>query len=94
MYLRVTVNTIERGKNEDLHQVIQEMMQYRKQASYVSIEWLTSLTGLPDQLISVQRYDRLADYEASLEQIAKDTAYRALLGRLKACTVQFFRTWD
>ncbi len=87
MYLRVTVNTIERGKAQELRRVIQEMTQHREQSGYTPVEWLTSLTGHPDQLISVQRYERLADYEAGLERIAQDPPYQALLARLKACTV-------
>ena len=87
MYLRVTTNTIARGRSEDLRRVIEEMAVHRERAGYVEVEWLTSLTGRPDELISVQRYERLADYEASLERIAGDPAYRALLARLKDCTV-------
>ena len=87
MYLRITTNTIARGRGEDLRRVIGEMAVHRERAGYVAVEWLTGLTGRPDELISVQRYERLADYEASLERIAGDAAYRALLGRLKDCTV-------
>lgn len=100
MYLRITTNTIERGKTEELRQVIQEMARHRAEAGYTNVEWLTSLTGRPDELVSVQRYERLADYEASLERIAGDPAYLALLDRLKACTVpgvgrvQLLRTFE
>ena len=87
MYVRMTTNTIERGKAADLRQVIQEMTLHREQGGYVPVEWLTSMTGRPDELVSVQRYERLADYEAGLERIASDPVYVALLGRLKDCTV-------
>lgn len=87
MYLRVTVNTIERDSAVELRHVIQEMTHHRNQAGYTPVEWLTGLTGRPDQLISVQRYERLADYEAGLDRIAHDPPYQALLARLKACTV-------
>jgi len=87
MYLRITLNTIERGKAEELRQVIREMTRHRDEVGYTNVEWLTSLTGRPDELISVQRYERLADYEASLERIAADPTYLAFLGRLKDCTV-------
>ncbi len=100
MYLRITTNTIERGKTDALRQVIREMARHREQAGYTNVEWLTSLTGQPDQLVAVQRYERLAPYEASLERIANDPAYLVLLGRLKACTVpgvgrvQLLRTFE
>lgn len=87
MYLRITSNTIERGKAEELRAVIQEMDRHRAKTGYAAVEWLTSLTGRPDELISVQRYERLTDYETALEQVGNDPAYLALLGRLKACTV-------
>ena len=87
MYLRMTTNTIARGRMTDLRQVLQEMDRHREQTGYVTVEWLTSLTGRPDELVSMQRYERLADYEASLERIAADPVYVALLGRLKDCTV-------
>lgn len=86
MYLRVTINTIARGNAAELRAVIEEMTHHRAQAGYSTVEWLSSLTGMPDQLITVQRYERLADYEAALEQIGRDPAYQTLLGRLKACT--------
>lgn len=87
MYLRVTINTIERGKANELRAVIEEMDRHRTRAGYAPVEWMTSLTGRPDELISEQRYERLADYEKALEQVGNDPAYLALLGRLKACTV-------
>lgn len=87
MYLRITVNTIAREKAADLREVITEMDKHRADNGYSPVEWLTGLTGKPDELISVQRYEKLADYEAALAKIADDTAYKALLGRLKECTV-------
>lgn len=87
MYLRMTLNTIEREKANELRTVVDEMARHREQEGYAPVEWLMSLTGRPDELVSVQRYERLADYEATLERIAQDPAYQALLGRLKACTV-------
>jgi hypothetical protein len=87
MYLRVTINTIARDKAGDLRQVINEMTEHRAQNGYTPVEWLTGLTGRPDELISVQRYEKLADYEAALGQIANDPPYVALLARLKECTV-------
>ena len=87
MYLRVTVNRIERDKAGDLKALLTEMDEHRAANGYTPVEWLTGLTGSPDQLISVQRYEKLADYEAALAQIGEDSAYRALLGRLKESTV-------
>lgn len=87
MYLRVTTNEIARDKAGELRNVIDEMNVHREQNGYSPVEWLTGLTGRPDILISVQRYEQLADYEAALGKIANDSAYKALLGRLKGCTV-------
>ena len=87
MYLRITMNTIAREKAGDLREVITEMDTHRAANGYSPVEWLTGLTGKPDELISVQRYEKLADYEAALGKIAEDTAYKKLLGRLKECTV-------
>lgn len=87
MYLRVTVNTIAREKASELREVIGEMNEHREKNGYTPVEWLTGLTGRPDELISVQRYEKLADYEDALGQIGNDPAYRTLLGRLKDCTV-------
>ena len=87
MYLRVTVNTIAREKSGELRGVIDDMNRHREQNGYTPVEWLTGLTGKPDELITVQRYEKLADYEAALAQIAEDAEYRKMLGRLKDCTV-------
>lgn len=87
MYLRVTVNTIVREKAGDLRQLLGEMDVHRAANGYTPVEWLTGLTGKPEELISVQRYEKLADYEEALAQIANDDAYKAFLGRLKDCTV-------
>lgn len=87
MYLRITINTIARGKADELRAVIDEMNHHRAEVGYSPVEWLVSLTGRPDELISVQRYERLSDYETALERIGQDPAYLALLGRLKVCTV-------
>lgn len=87
MYLRVTTNTIARDKAGELRNVLTEMDQHRAANGYTPVEWLTGLTGTPDELISVQRYEKLADYEAALAQIAQDDVYKSLLGRLKDCTV-------
>ena len=86
MYLRVTTNIIARGKAGELRAVIEEMDQHRAHNGYTPVEWLTGLTGRPDELITVQRYEKLSDYEAALAQIAEDPDYRTLLGRLKECT--------
>lgn len=87
MYLRVTINRVEREKASDLRTLLKEMDEHRAGNGYTPVEWLTGLTGTPEQLISVQRYEKLADYEAALAQIANDQVYLGLLGRLKDCTV-------
>jgi|GEM_PF-3020159 len=87
MYLRVTMNTIARDKAGELRSVLNEMDEHRANNGYTPVEWLTGLTGRPEELISVQRYEKLADYEAALGKIANDSVYKALLGRLKECTV-------
>lgn len=87
MYLRVTVNTIAREKASELKNVLAAMDDHRARNGYTPVEWLTGLTGTPEELISVQRYERLADYENALGKIANDPEYTALLGRLKECTV-------
>jgi hypothetical protein len=87
MYLRVTINRVLREKAWGLKALLAEMDEHRAANGYTPVEWLTGLTGTPEQLISVQRYEKLADYEAALAQIANDPTYIALLGRLKDSTV-------
>ena len=99
-YIRTTTNIIQRGRMAELRQVIAGMAAHREAAGYVEVEWLTSLTGRPDELISIQRYERIADYETSLDQIGGDQVYLGLLARLKDCTepgegqIQILRTFS